>query len=131
MRTLVIAANSPSVSQPPFTPQLESMSTLFLDATVPKGKYRILPASNPTLALEMEAGNDFRVRIAELDETSEEQVVRLGSYLKFQLLAAHTSTVENNCSGRCEGRYQVQNQEPSELWYSGHQQAFRHTLCCL
>ena len=131
MRTLVIASDLPSASQPLLPPQLESMSTLFIDATVPKGKYHILLANNPTLALGMNTGDDFRVHIAELNGTSEEQVVRLGGYPKFQPLAAHTSAVENNCSGRCKGRYQVQNQEPPELWHSRHQQALRQTLCGL
>ena len=50
------------------------MSTLTVPAAVPNGMYRILPASNQTLALELQDDSND-IRVVGVDEFSEGQKV--------------------------------------------------------
>ena len=52
------------------------MSALVGSHAVPKGKYRILPAADPTRALEMQFGT-FKVHVVDLDESRKNQIVSL------------------------------------------------------
>jgi hypothetical protein len=60
------------------------MSKLFVNSLVPKGKYYILPASDPTLALEMQTGEDFKVRAVQRNSSSKAQVVRPICYTQVE-----------------------------------------------
>src|ERR1700735_188976 len=80
--TLTIDPTQPNAQSPTIQPTiptlLESrMSTLVGNPAVPKGKYRILPAADPTRALEMQSGGDFQAHVADLDESSKTQIVSL------------------------------------------------------
>jgi hypothetical protein len=70
-------AQSPTVQPSHLTHPESHMSTLVGSPAVPQSKYRILPAADPTRALEMQTGGDFRVHIAELNESNETQIVSL------------------------------------------------------
>jgi hypothetical protein len=86
-------AQSPTI-QPTIPTLLESrMSTLVGNPAVPNGKYRILPAADPTLALEMQSGGDFKAHVAELDESSKTQIWKI---------VPHTDTKDDT-------KYQIKN----------------------
>jgi len=53
------------------------MSALVGSPAVPKGKYRILPAADPTRALEMQLGGNFKVHVANLDESRKNQIWKI------------------------------------------------------
>ena len=53
------------------------MSALVGSHAVPKGKYRILPAADPTRALEMQSSGTFKVHVVDLDESKKNQIVSL------------------------------------------------------
>jgi hypothetical protein len=72
--TLVIDPADLGTHSPISLPESQ-MSALVGSHTVPKGKYRILPAADPTRALEMQPGGTFKVHIANLDESRKNQIV--------------------------------------------------------
>jgi len=100
---LVIDPADPStIAQLSHSTHSESqMSALVGSHVVPKGKYRILPAADPTRALEMQFGT-FKVHVVDLDESRKKSNRESNGKLETQnIISKNTAsfTVENNPTG--------------------------------
>ena len=82
-----LSSQSPIAHLPLNTISESQVSALVGSPAVPKGKYRIVPAVDPTRALEMQSGENFKVHVTNLDESRKNQIVSRMESQRFGMTA--------------------------------------------